>query len=571
MKKIITNLSILAVTILLAVFTQNTVLVSPSHPFVDDNGDGIDDFEQGTGEYADPEIRAKIYGVNFPVADLGNCSNYNECRSFCEDPVNGQGCKDYGKSRGFYKDDPVEVDKDKILNEAKRRLGCDSMESCMNFCEIPANYDKCNSFAKTQGIPGGVVDDPGGREIITKAKEVLGCDSASSCQSFCSQQENIDKCKTFAQDTGLKGGEQRVGPGGCMSEGTCKSFCSDPANYQACSGFTAVAGGKFKGPGGCESEEACKNYCEKTPQACGLQNEGDNTSLSRNYNPAEMCNRTPNCSWSNNSCQCGYYGETKETRQKSEEYSGFCRNNPDKCRPGQNAGLENSEKRAEFEDFCKQNPDKCKPPADAASEQSYGKYGGYYYGGGSADPAAECARYGCAWSNNSCQCTSATVSSGANNPPGGYAPPAGTSQQPGYTGGGADDYCSKYPDRCRGTAPYGGSNTQPAAGSTYTAPAGPGSYTPPTSGGGSYTPPAGGSYTPPAPQTAPTGDSGGSAPQAPSGGDSGGGGGSAPAGGGGGSAPSGDSGGGGGGSAPSVQGTSTANGLLQLLLNFLKK
>ncbi len=399
-------------------------------PFIDDNGDGIDDFEQGTGQYADPAVRAKIYGVEFPVADLGGCGSYFECRSFCEDPVNGTTCINYGKAKGFYKDDPVVLEKDKILGEAKRRLGCDSYESCLNFCEIPANFDTCNSFAKSQGIPAGVVADPGREEIITKAKAVLGCDSANSCQAFCLEQDNISKCKSFAQAVGLRGGEHRVGPGGCQSEGTCKSFCSDPNNFQVCKGFTEVSGGTFSGPGGCNSAEGCFTYCQQNPTSCGYREGEDPTKGiapgGGYYNPLEMCNRTPNCAWSGNACACGYYGETKETVQKAQEYAGYCRANPEVCPQGRAPEiLGNSEKRQEFEDFCRTNPDKCRPPAEQASTVTYGRYGGYYYGGGNAgapNPAAECGRYGCTWSGSACQCSAATV--------GTYVPPAFTERNP---------------------------------------------------------------------------------------------------------------------------------------------
>lgn len=396
-------------------------------PFVDDNEDGINDLDQRIGDYADPNIRAKIYGVEFPIADLGSCGSYFECRSFCEDPVNGEACVSYGKARGFYKDDPVILEKDKILSEAGRRLGCDSYESCLNFCEIPANYDKCNSFAKSQGIVGGVIDDPGSREIITKAKEALGCDSADSCQAFCLQQDNVSRCKSFAEEVGMRGGEHRVGPGGCQSEGTCRTFCSDPNNFEVCNGFTQVSGGTFTGPGGCNSADSCFTYCQENPTNCGYK-EGEDPGKGiapggGYYNPVEMCNRTPNCSWAGNSCSCGYYGETKETVQKAQEYGSYCSANPDKCQPGRPAIFGAPEQRAEFEDFCRTSPDKCRPPTEQASEVSYGRFGGYYYGSvARPDPAAECGRYGCSWTGSSCQCSAANV--------GTYTPPAFTERNP---------------------------------------------------------------------------------------------------------------------------------------------
>ncbi|MDP3973893.1 MAG: hypothetical protein Q8P92_03590 [Candidatus Daviesbacteria bacterium] len=370
---------------------QTTILVSPSHPFVDNNNNGIDDFEESTGEYADPESRAKIYGVTFPIAELGNCANYYDCRTFCEDPVNAQSCINYGKSRGFYKEDEVDSKKEGILEAAKRTLGCDSYETCKNFCEIPTNQEKCDAFAKSQNIVGGHVDDPAKQDILEKAQEVLGCDSYAACATFCSQEANQSQCSEFARQVGLRGGEVQVGPGGCTSRETCKAFCSDPQNYQICSGFSGASGGSFSGPGGCNSEGSCRAYCQEHKNECSSL-EGPGGFPPPGYNPQEMCNRTPKCAWKDNTCQCGLY-EGSDATQKAEEYTRICRENPSRCTPGGVAGFETAAQRAEFERYCREHPEACRP--------SYSGFGGSTY-----DPAKECVKYsGCSWTNNSCQCS----------------------------------------------------------------------------------------------------------------------------------------------------------------------
>lgn len=339
-----------------------------------------------------PEDLAQKYNISFPVAELGGCTDYSECRSFCEDPLNAESCINYAKQKGFYQEEKFEV-KDNVLQTAKEVLGCDSKTSCLNFCEVAANHDKCDSFAKSQGLVGGRVDDPSRTQVITKAKEVLGCDSATGCQSLCSKEENRQKCSDFAKTVGLHGGEIKVGPGGCTSETTCKSFCSDPQNFQVCSGFTSVAGGKFTGPGGCDSEANCRSYCQSNEKACSsfFGGPGGGGAIQTKYDPVDMCNRTPNCAWTGNTCQCGFYGETNETVQKAGEYAGYCRANPDKCRVGQTGGFDTTAQRQEFESYCSQNPDKCKPPTGGTGHDYF-------------DPATECTRYGCSWTNNNCQC-----------------------------------------------------------------------------------------------------------------------------------------------------------------------
>lgn len=246
---------------------------------------------------------ASKYGVTFPVAALGNCTDLDSCKTFCDDPINRGTCIAFAKSKGFYKEDALATQKDTILAKAKAALGCDSETSCLNFCTIPANQDKCSSFARSTNLQGGVVTNPDNQAIVNRAKDVLGCSSETACKSFCGQDANRTKCADFAHQVGLRGGEQKIGPGGCTSEQTCKAFCSNPDNFQICLGFTQSSGGNFSGPGGCNSPAACKSYCQQNPQSCsGFGGPGQNPQ--NGFNPAEMCNRTPNCSWNGNSCFC---------------------------------------------------------------------------------------------------------------------------------------------------------------------------------------------------------------------------------------------------------------------------
>lgn len=437
-----------------------------------------------------PEDVAAKHGITFPIGELGGCASYSECRNFCEDPVNQSTCISFAKSKGFHKEEAIA--NDNVLAAAKSQLGCDSIASCQSFCEVPANHVQCSSFAQSADVTGGYVTNPGEAQILNKAKEVLGCDSAQSCSSICSDPANHQKCSDFAHQAGLAGGERHVGPGGCTSPESCQSFCSDPNNYQLCSGFASSSGGKFSGPGGCDSESSCRSYCENNPQACGgfgtpgIQPPG--------YNPQDMCNKTPNCSWAGNSCACGFYGETKESQQKAGEYAAFCSSNPDKCTPGQTGGFGSSEQRGEFEKFCQDNPEKCKPPTGGTSATpDPGGYPGYT----PSDPATQCSRYGCTWTGSSCQCQGHSGGTYTDTTSETYPPQPGYSPPPGYTpppGGG-------YTPQPGYSPPPGGYSPPPIY--SYPSPSGP-SYSPsPYSypSPGSYSYPTPGSYSYPSPST----------------------------------------------------------------------
>lgn len=282
-------------------------------------------FFMAATSHAQSSDAADKYGVKFPVSELGGCKDLSSCKSFCEDPVNAEACISFAKSKGFYKE--PEAQKEIVLEKAKQTLGCDSIETCKTFCQVQANFDKCDSFARQNNLGGGHTEDPTKKEIVDKAKQVLGCDSYTSCASFCSDTANKQKCSEFAKEVGLKGGENKVGPGGCSSESTCKSFCSDPVNFQVCKGFVSSSGGNFQGPGGCDSEQSCRDYCKDHGAQCpGMRVQGT-VGAAGGFDPQEMCNRTPSCSWNNNTCNCNAAGtpntpQTFDPAKECVKYSG---------------------------------------------------------------------------------------------------------------------------------------------------------------------------------------------------------------------------------------------------------
>lgn len=328
------------------------------------------------------------YGVTYPVVELENCSDYAACRTYCEDPVHKDACTAYAKLKGFYKDDAVTVKSESIVKAAKVELGCDSFDSCQSYCQQETNRDKCDAFAKSHKLNGGRVSNPASKDIIKKAEEILGCSSEESCKAFCSDQSNAAKCSEFARSVGLRGGEIRRGPGGCISESTCRAFCQDPNNFDECAKFGGQKGARenFRGPGGCNSRESCESYCQTHSDECSRLNE-------RQAAPVEAKEFIDYCK--SNSGKCFY--------------NRYCEENPEKCQKdftsrgvGQaNPEMGNCKTPGACYDWCKANPGKCQgfnPDAPRPDDSQYRTYTQNY------DPASACRRGGCTWSNNSCQC-----------------------------------------------------------------------------------------------------------------------------------------------------------------------
>lgn len=218
----------------------------------------------------DGEAQAKKYGVTFPIAELGNCSSFQACRSYCDSEANREVCVSFAKKKGFYKE--VENDRrEAMLKSAKDELGCSAKEACEALCHDQANFEKCQAFAKKHGFGDG--PNPRQALLLKKAKEVLGCDSKESCEAVCQKEANREKCSQFAQSNGMRGGIERKGPGGCTSEESCKAFCSDEKNREICQRFSGGPQGSNgrQGFGGCNNEADCKVFCQdpKNGEVCG--------------------------------------------------------------------------------------------------------------------------------------------------------------------------------------------------------------------------------------------------------------------------------------------------------------
>src|SRR3989344_2293698 len=432
-------------------------------------------FSQSPAPEDEGSVAPPAVELVFPIKDLGSCANLEDCTNFCEDPVNQNSCSVFAKENGFYKDDVSTYADQEFWTDAKGELGCDSQESCSNFCSDPANQGSCDSFAKRNEIPGGYTATPDSEENLAVAKEVLGCDSAESCSTFCDDSANAAKCSNFANQVGLQGGTVTVGPGGCQTPGTCGAYCADPANFEQCK---TDSGNNFAGPGGCNSEESCRSYCEQNPDSCRSFAPGSNgvyvpitCAEGETHGPGGVCTALANIPvaavclegdkyWNGNSCNSqppiGVDPDFASGHFEAKSEMGNC------TTPG------------ECYDFCKQNPNSCEG-FDANTERPTDDYTPYIY----------------------------------------YTPGTEVTHEPVASMGGCDspaachDYCSNNPADCAGfndDSPrppeiyIPGTYYTPPADTVYVTPSLTGFYTTPIY----YTPPEGSTYTTPHYYTPPT-------------------------------------------------------------------
>ena len=385
----------------------------------------------------DPGEIARTYGVTFPISELGSCENYTECRTYCEDPVNFDACVDYAKDKGFYKGEDEDEIKT-VLTRARQTLGCQTPETCRAFCDQEENFDRCHRFAQSTGLAGGYVEDPAAGEVLSKAKEALGCESYNSCKNFCDNPANRDKCGQFAQEVGVRGGYEYRGPGGCTTEETCRSFCSNPANVSACQNYSQSTDGTLQGDPAAECSkygcswtgsywqctthdaqylERMKTECTKYPgcswggSSCQCSTSNINYS-SYSGDPAAECIKYSSCKWENNSCQCGstptYTGGDSGSSGSyatpyPTSYSGS--GGGTYATPYSGSGG-SSMTREQQESTCNAGGGTCTWNNDTCNCQGYSS-SGTTTTTTTTNTATQCNSYpGCSWSDGGCHCSS---------------------------------------------------------------------------------------------------------------------------------------------------------------------
>ena len=133
--------------------------------------------------------------------------------------------------------------------------GCKSEQSCMAYCEKPANIKPCIAFAEKHNLFP--------KEELERAKKFAevgsgpgGCASQASCESYCNDVNNINECVAFAEKEGFISGQELEEakkvqaalaggaklPGGCRNKKDCDAYCQNPDKMEECISFAEAAG-----------------------------------------------------------------------------------------------------------------------------------------------------------------------------------------------------------------------------------------------------------------------------------------------------------------------------------------
>jgi len=201
----------------------------------------------------------------YPVPSLGNCRDKQECFYYCEIPSHQEVCQTYAASLGG-----TQVLGDTTYSFPIASLGnCNNRDECRTFCSNPNNRSACVAFSQSQGGESWATTTTGGsattgivqnlQTFIAQAKQVLGCDYATTCRDFCNQAANKQKCSDFVRL--FTGGKSVPVPSGtppmmpgitAVTQELMSVDCNQPTNASKC-GYVGTM---------------CGNFCQKNPSLC---------------------------------------------------------------------------------------------------------------------------------------------------------------------------------------------------------------------------------------------------------------------------------------------------------------
>ncbi len=225
--------------------------------------------------------------ITFPVAELGNCKDKADCKSFCDNPENIDKCVSFAKEHNLISETEA-ARAEKFAKAGPGPGGCEGI-ACKTYCDDISHAEECIAFAKEHGLAANEEI-----EKIQKISALLksgaetpgGCRGKDECETYCSEASHAEECLAFAEKAGFMPKEElerarkmiplmQKGetPGGCKSKDQCEAYCQSGEHFDECIAFAEKAGvispqelemakkTGGKGPGGCAGREQCEAFC----------------------------------------------------------------------------------------------------------------------------------------------------------------------------------------------------------------------------------------------------------------------------------------------------------------------
>lgn len=210
-----------------------------------------------TGAFVAVSAVALGQGIQFPVAELGNCSDQAKCKAYCDKPENSDACLAYAEKNNLMTKHEVEVAKEFVSGEINGPGGCNSKDSCEEYCNDINKIEECLDFAERENILSEteLAEAKKMRQALRKGIKPPLCKNKQSCDAYCEDSAHMEECIIFAKEAGMIEGKELedaekmleaikrgATPPPCKGKEACDEYCSKPDNMETCMKFALEAG-----------------------------------------------------------------------------------------------------------------------------------------------------------------------------------------------------------------------------------------------------------------------------------------------------------------------------------------
>lgn len=299
--------------------------------------------------------------IQYPVEELGNCQNREECKAFCDNPENMEPCLDFAQKIGLMSE--KEAQKAKKMASVSAEMpgpgGCIGERECKAYCDKMENIRECIRFAEENDlIPPEELEQA--KKVIQAMDQGLtppNCAGKDECDVYCGRPENMEECIEFGIAAGLMPpGEQEearkmlkamkagIKPPNCAGKKECDVYCQKPENMEECIEFGIAAGfmppeeaenarkmlkalkAGIKPPN-CQGDRECDAYCRKPENmgeciefsiAAGFAPPGEEENMKRMLKAINQGILPPDC---RNDEECRIYCDKEENKQQCMDFN----------------------------------------------------------------------------------------------------------------------------------------------------------------------------------------------------------------------------------------------------------
>jgi hypothetical protein len=231
--------------------------------------------------------------IQYPVAELGNCKNQAECKTFCDKEKNMESCLNFAEKNNLMSAEEIKLAKNFMATKSNGPGGCTSKDSCEQYCNDMGHMDECISFAEKNNLMSTqeLEEAKKVQAAIAKGAKPPACGNKKNCDVYCEAPEHMEECINFGQAAGFIQGKELedaqkmleavkrgVKAPNCKGKEACDEYCSKPENMEICMNFAMEAGfmgeqekadaqkmlqaiKKGVNPPNCKNKEECDAYC----------------------------------------------------------------------------------------------------------------------------------------------------------------------------------------------------------------------------------------------------------------------------------------------------------------------